>query len=602
MDVFGPTLIHKASFWLIQLFMSLRFSHPTRRKRSLVERLLHVIEARPASDRLILRVALFVVIGGAIATLIIWNNTYTASTPVSGGTIIEGLIGTPRFVNPALAVTRADLDVTTLIYAGLMKINPSGTLVPDLAESITVSDDGKTYNIILRRDVRFHDDTPLTASDVTYTIGLIQNSDLKSPLRGNWADVSVEEINEYELNIVLKEAYTPFIENFTIGILPKHIWNGIPIEQIPFSQHNTDPIGAGPFRVAATELDEAGLINAYTLKQFTANTAVKLDALKIKFYKNDTDLITAFENKAITSTVYLPANYVQGLKTNTNYSIVEEPLPRVFAVFFNQNKSPQLRDTAVRLALNAAINRDDIVNTALFGFGIPTNTPVPKAATTVESVGQLSEPGAPATSSAATAISILTKAGWTKNSSGGWEKSIGGETQTLRITLRTANTPLFEQVTEIIARNWRELGVEVQIEQFEQSDLLQSVIRPRDFEGLLFGLDMSRAVDLYPFWHSSQREDPGLNIAQYANIEVDTLLQKARTATGTEARTRANEEIESILAREVPAAFLYVPNLMYVRDTGITITEIQAISKPHERFMNANEWHTNTDRLWPMFR
>lgn len=581
--------------------MSLRFSHPKARYRSLVERLLQVIESRPASDRIILRIVFFVIVGSIIATFIIWNNGIAASTAVGGGTMIEGLVGTPRFVNPALAVTRADQDVTALVFAGLMKINSEGNLVPDLAESVTVSDDGKTYNIILRQGIQFHDGTPLTASDVDFTISLIQNAELKSPLRGNWADVTVEQINDHELNIILTQAYTPFSENFTLGILPKHIWNNLPIEQVPFSQHNTEPIGAGPFKVSRVEKNDAGVVESYTLGQFTKNEPVKLGAMEIRFYPNETAVTTALKNKEIMSTVYLPALTVRDLQQTANYTVLEEPLPRVFAVFFNQNKSPVLRDTAVRLALSAAIDRPNLVQNALSGFGVPTSAPVPPTLAAVESARQLSD-GSVASTSLATAATILTKAGWSKNSTGGWEKRIEGQMETLRITLRTANTQVFEQTTDIIARTWRDLGVLVQVEQFEQSDLLQSVIRPRDFEGLLFGLDMSRAVDLYPFWHSSQREDPGLNIAQYANIEVDTLLQKARIATSTTARTQTNDQITSILAREMPAAFLYVPSLVYVLDPAIITTPITSISKPYERFMNANEWHLNTDRLWPIFR
>ena len=582
--------------------MSLRFSHPKARSRALPERLLHVIEARPISDRLILRITFFVIVGSLLSALIILNNSFSSETPVGGGTLVEGLIGTPRFINPALAVTRADLDVTALVYAGLMKINSEGNLVPNLAESVTVSDDGKTYNVILRENLRFHDNTPLTSADVAFTVSLIQNAELKSPLRGNWADVTIEEINERELNIVLSQAYSPFIENFTLGILPKHIWNNLPIEQVPFSQYNTEPIGAGPFQVAHTKKGDTGLIESYTLKQFTENEPVKLDAVEVRFYQNEASIHTALDEAEIMSTVYLPAEAVQEIKTTNTYTITEEPLPRIFGVFFNQNKSPILRDTAVRLALSTAIDRTILVENSLSGFGIPTTAPVPPINSAVESLRQGNETATVATSSLTAATSILTKAGWTKNSGGGWEKRIAGEMQTLRITLRTANTQLFEQTTEIIARTWRELGVEVQVEQFEQSDLLQSVIRPRDFEGLLFGLDMSRAIDLYPFWHSSQREDPGLNIAQYANIEVDTLLARARTASTSVARNAANEQITSILEREVPAAFLFVPSFVYVHDTRVITTPITAISKPHERFMNVSEWHMNTDRLWQMFR
>lgn len=585
--------------------MTLRFSHPKIRRRSLFERLLHIIEARPASDRMILRATFFIIIGSIIATLIIWNNTFTVSTAVGGGTLVEGLVGTPRFINPALAVTRADQDVTALVFAGLMKIDATGKLVPNLAENVTVSSDGKTYNVILRPGLEFHDGSALTTSDVTFTIGLIQNPELKSPLRGNWSDVTVEEVSATELNIILSEPYAPFIENFTVGILPKRIWNNIPIEQVPFNKYNTEPIGSGPFKVTRTAKNAAGqLIEAYTLSKFTTNEPVKLDAVTVRFYQNENDVESALRNKEIMSTVYLPAAAVKDLATNPSYTIIEEPLPRVFAIFFNQNKSAVLRDTAVRLALSAAINRSELVTTALSGYGIPTMSPVPPSDAAVESSRQSNENGSSSdkASSIANATNILTKAGWTKNGTGGWDKRIDGDVQTLKITLRTANTPLFEQTTEVVARTWRELGVEVEVEQYDQSDLLQSVIRPRDFEGLLFGLDMSRAVDLYPFWHSSQRTDPGLNIAEYANIEVDTLLQKARTASTTEARLMANDQVASVLAREVPAAFLYVPSLVYVLDTTVITTPITSISKPYERFMNVNEWHMNTDKLWSFFR
>ena len=113
---------------------------------------------------------------------------------------------------------------------------------------------------------------------------------------------------------------------------------------------------------------------------------------------------------------------------------------------------------------------------------------------------------------------------------------------------------------------------------------------------------MNRAVDLYPFWHSSQREDPGLNISQYANIEVDRLLERARVATSTEAQTANTRSALAIIARETPAAFLYVPELVYVLQRDIKVPTLQRLSKPQDRFMNANQWNTATDNVWPIFK
>lgn len=255
--------------------------NPSRKLSSrLLDRLLGTIEITPPSDRLLLRALFFATLFSGIWLLFSINQAYTEETPVYGGVLREGIIGTPRFVNPALAITRADQDVTALIYSGHLKISPDGTLVPDVAESITVSEDGLTYNIVVRNDITFHDGAPLTAKDVSYTIRLIQDPDLKSPLRGNWADVTIEEIGEFELNVVLAEPYAPFIENFLVGIMPQHLWGALPIEQLPFSQLNTEPVGSGPFSLTRAERDASGLIERYILSaNRTARTVPKLTHL-----------------------------------------------------------------------------------------------------------------------------------------------------------------------------------------------------------------------------------------------------------------------------------------------------------------------------------
>jgi peptide/nickel transport system substrate-binding protein len=581
--------------------MSLRLRNTRPKKISLIGRFVGAIENTKPSDRLVLRVLFFSLVASLLLAGITLSNKYMAETPALGGAMVEGIVGSPRFVNPLLAVTQADQDMTALIYSGLMKINGEGLLVPDLAESVTLSDDGRTYNIMLRKNIRFHDGTPFSARDVVFTVGLIQDADLRSPLRGRWTGVTIDEINEYELNINLEEAYTPFIENFTLGILPRHIWSDLPIEQITLSDSNTEPIGTGPFFIHNVIRDENNVITSYNLRSFTENTTVKLAEIDVRFFSNEDELLSAFREGEITSSASVSVERVAEL-ADLGYTVTTEPIPRIFAVFFNQNRSPALRDTAVRLALATATPRADIVKDALLGYGVPMTGPVPDFTGTVESIGQTSADLATTSTAVTEAITILSKGGWVKNNTGVWEKRINGEVKKLSLTLRTANTPVYEKTIEIIARSWRELGVEVEVEQFEESDLLQAVIRPRDFEALVYGYEMNRAVDLYPFWHSSQREDPGLNIAQYANIEVDRLLGNARIATSTEARDAAVTAAANIMNREVPAIFLYVPNMMYITDPELTIAPISDISKRSERFMSVATWHMNIDRLWPLFR
>jgi len=567
---------------------------------SIIDKIIGLIEKQRPSDRLILRILFFTVIGSSIYLFLSINNSYITSTPTSGGTLVEGIVGIPRFVNPTLAITRADQDTVALVYSGLMKIDEDGSLQPDLAENISLAEDNRTYSITLKQDRNFHDGNPITAADVAYTIELIKNPDLKSPLRGNWNDVVVEEVSPYELNITLTEPYTPFIENFTIGIIPKHIWSTLPIEQLPFSQYNTKPVGSGPFAVDTVHRDNSGLINGYTLKP-AKNTGAysNLSTIELVFFQNKNELAIALLNNEITSTASLPAEKIFELNQK-EIQIVKQPLPRIFGIFFNQNRSPALRDESVRKALNTAIDRDRLVAEALGGYGVPTTKPILNDYRTIELDD--TEESNNSTSTQTGAKDILIAGGWEQNDAGLWEKEIDESVETLSLTIRTNNTPLFDTTTAIIAEDWRELGVEVQVEQYEQTGLVQSVIRTRDFQALLFGLDINRMQDLYPFWHSSQKDDPGLNISQYTNVSVDKLLEEARTTEDGVERQKLLIEISDIITEEIPAIFLFAPSINYVVDKDIKITPMNTLGKPSDRFMNIAKWHAKTETVWPIFQ
>ena len=565
------------------------------KKISLLQRYFGFMQRRSISDRLLFHVALIAVLVGVIATALQINSQYLTTVPTNGGTLVEGIVGTPRFVNPVLAITRADHDMVALIYSGLLKLDEHGALVNDIAESVELSEDGRTYHITLRNDVRFHNGTPLTARDVAYTIALIQNPDLKSPLRGNWDGVLVEELGEHELNIVLEEAYAPFIENLTIGILPRDIWDSLPTEQLPFSQHNTEPIGTGPYQIDSVLRSKSGLINAYKLRAYDhSNLNPNITTLVFNFYQNENELLTALADKQISGTPSMTIETLSSVDTET-YNILQSPLPRVFTIYFNQNKSVILRNQAVREALTAAVDRQKLVDEVLGGFGIPTQTPVPSGFLPVESTN------ASGTEQILRPESILVNGGWKKTEEGFWEKEIDEEVVRLSVTLTTANTPLFENISLFVKKSWEELGVEVSIEQYEQTDLVQGIIRPRDFQALLFGADIGRSIDLYPFWHSSQKDDPGLNIARYTNIDADAYLKDIRVQTDMEKRNTAIHAFEALIEEDTPAVFLFVPTFTYVLDKNVSTTPIERLSKPSERFANIAQWHIRSNALWPIF-
>jgi peptide/nickel transport system substrate-binding protein len=133
---------------------------------------------------------------GALTALLNINDAFLVTVPSHGGSLTEGIIGVPRFINPLLALSDADRDMSSLVYSGLLKATPEGTLLPDLAESYSLSADGLIYTFVLKKNITFHDGTPVTADDVVFTIEKAQDPAMKSPKRPNWEGVQVKKINE----------------------------------------------------------------------------------------------------------------------------------------------------------------------------------------------------------------------------------------------------------------------------------------------------------------------------------------------------------------------------------------------------------------------
>lgn len=525
----------------------------------------------------------------------LWQSSYQSHVTVlsDGGVMHEGIVGAPRFINPVLATTRADQDMVALMYRGLYTFQADGALVPDLASSITVSDDGRTYNVELKSGQQWHDGVEITAEDVAYTIGLVQNPELRSPIRGNWNDVTVEQIDTYELNIVLEEPYAPFIENLTLGILPRHLWQGFTPDEFPFSEYNTEPVGSGPFSLQEIVRNQAGIATQYRLIRFEQyEPAPAMAGVVVHFFTDEAAAADALDAGTITHTAALSQDRIAALD-ESSYQVYEAPLPRVFGLYPNQNRNAVLRDQAAREALSVAIDRAALVEQVLAGYGEVTTSPLP--------TGFVATGSSTVATSSDSAVTRLLAGGWEQTEAGGWEKDIDDVPVPLAVTITTANSPLFEATAAALTDAWEALGVEVSVALYEQGDLVQAVIRPRDYELLLFGTDVGRALDYYPFWHSSQRDDPGLNVAQYTSIATDEYLEAYRTTSDPVAQADLLQSFATAITEETPAIFLFNPTFTYVTTSDTPLTLPDRLGRPSDRFALIHDWHIESESLWPIF-
>jgi peptide/nickel transport system substrate-binding protein len=183
------------------------------------------------------------------------------------------------------------------------------------------------------------------------------------------------------------------------------------------------------------------------------------------------------------------------------------------------------------------------------------------------------------------------------SSTGTWTKG----KQTLAITLATADQPQLVATAQAVVQAWRAAGVQASVQVYPLSDFNTNVIRPRQYDAILFGEVVGRSLDLFAFWHSSQRNDPGLNLALYANSKADSLLSQARATTDTVERDKLYTQFAAVIAKDDPAIFLYAPQFVYVVPSSLQGVELGALTTPADRFLNVYQWYTETERVWSAF-
>lgn len=543
---------------------------------------------------------LTIVLGlSAFALLAGANASVSVTIPSHGGSLTEGEVGPARFLNPVIAMSQADSDLSALVYSGLTRALPDGTIAPDIAESFTISTDGTVYTFKLRPGATFQDGTALTSADVAFTVAAAQNPNIKSPLRADWEGVVVQTPDAHTVIFKLPHAYAPFIQNTTMGILPKHLWNAVSAEEFPFSPVNTHPVGSGPYKVTGVQTDSTGSVTRYDLSPFKAFALGEpyIGRITLLFYPNQDSMLTAFNQGHIDAIAGIDPEQLSMIKRSDTQTI-STILPRVFGVFFNQSHSAVLADSSVRAALDTAIDKQRLVDMVLFGYGAPLKGPVPPASITSTQPHSTNVSTAYTDDSIAAAQAILVKGGWKHNTDNTWTNAKG---QALAFTLSTADPSELVNTANAVAAAWKALGASVTVQVYPLSDLNTTVIRPRNYDAILFGEVVGRELDLFAFWHSSQRNDPGLNLALYASAGVDTLLSLARATTDTEERQKIYDHFATLVEKDRPAVFLYSPEFLYQVPKGLRGVSLGAATVPSERFLNVYQWYTDTESVWSIF-
>ena len=537
----------------------------------------------------------FLLAGGFLVHAYFYSGSGT--NPAYGGEHIEGLVGQPRFINPVLATSSSvDTDLSRIVYAQLLKFDKDLNLVPDLAESLpAISSDQKTYTLKLKPNLKWQDGQPITADDVVFTIDTIQNASYESPLYTNWNRVKVEKIDDLTVKFTTHEVSASFITNFALGIIPKHIWDGMSPSNFRLSDNNLKPIGSGPYAVREIKKTTDGTIKSIIFKanDLYYEGTPYITYQTFKFYTDSDSMLAAYQSKDIQSVGFIPFdNKVFAVSDKSaEYQI---NLPQYQAVFFNLQKNPILQQLGVRQALWLATDRNPIINDVYLGFAQPAYGPILEG-----NLGYSDKPKTATHYNLDEAAGILDKAGWTLDpATNTRSKSVtSGKTttkQSLEFNLATNVSPLNVKAAEILQQQWAKLGITVHLTIVSASELQDQYIRPRNFDALLFSENTGADPDPFPFWSSGQSHDPGLNLSGFSNTTVDKLLTEARQTNDANVRTKDYQQFQDIITQQIPAIFLDSAVYVYINPKKEQGIDLDTVIYPSERFLDINHWYINT--------
>ena len=503
----------------------------------------------------------------------------------SGGVYVEGVIGNISTLNPLLAASEPEQAASRLLFSSLYNYDVTGALHTDLAESMTVKDD-KVYTIKLRNAV-WHDGKKLTAEDVVYTINLIKNPQVRSPLRVNWLDISARAIDDSTVEFMLPAVYAGFSHALTFPVIPKHILQSVSPSSMREADFSSNPVGSGPFAVKRVQTSES--TSSTDVVRMEPNTkyygAVStLSRLELRAYGNESLLVKAVNSGEVSAASGLSLSAADNIKSK-QYSTKHWLLNKGVYLLMN-NRSQTLQDARARQALRYATDTSSI--RATVGDNVARlDTPI------LQSQIAQKLPAAP-DYNLDKAKALLKEVGWTYNQ-GHWK---GKDGRPLAVAVTTSSgRDEYKKIVDALKQQWSKLGVDVQLREIDTSStttsFVQSVLQPRDYDALLYELELGADPDVFAYWHSSQASASGYNFANYSNRTVDNDLVGGRSRTNSALRAAKYIQFVNQWLNDAPAIGLYQSVGSYVLNNGASIVEPRgSLNTMNDRYADVTTWST----------
>jgi peptide/nickel transport system substrate-binding protein len=548
-----------------------------------------------------------------------------ATSVESAGVYREGVVSHPSSINPLTPQTEADRDVVALLFRGLIRAGPNGTLLPDLATSWTVSADGKTYTFDLRGDARWDDGEPVTATDVVFTVTLAQDPDYEGPLGATWQGIKAEAVSPSVVKFTLPTPLGGFLRQACLPVLPEHLLADTSVTDLADSDFSARPVGDGPFRIAALDDNHVLLTRdgtSYSLASPSVGpsepaagaTAVPSDAgspsealaspsavpsfegsgnvraVDLLFFDDTASAVAAFKAGKVDGVGGLTPQDSAAAATRDGSTMMRYPWADLYAVVLNQRSAhPEFADLNVRKGLLAGIDRPGIVTAVLAGYGAAADVPLPAWSSWYDPASVIAT-----TYSQTDAAADLTAAGWTRDASGWTAK--GGESQySLRLlSPDKATDPIAYRVAQKVVGQWRTIGLTVTWQAPAASDYLAAMANG-DFDAAVVDYHLGLDPDVSGLLLSNQAAPAGSNLSGIADKTLDGLLTAVRTTSDPTARRTAVSALEKYVSTNVLMLPVCFADYELVLSGRVGAVSSNQIADPSGRFWDVLDWRLASD-------
>ena len=492
-------------------------------------------------------------------------NNNTEIVGVDGGTYQEGILGQPTAVNPILASNLVDQDLVALTFTPLSY----------LLDDIQVEEDGRIYTLILKENLKWDDGEQFTSDDIVFTIDSIKKLGTLSPLAKSWQNIKAERLSEIKTRIELPNANLFFKDSLkTTYIIPKHIFGKIPPANFYLSTFTLEPVGNGPYQFKRISKNRDGFINQYEFEKNPLYTGphTHIQNIIIKFFDTQEKLEEAFSLKQIQGMGSMTPIGNKTLATSRRNTIISVPMTNYYGIFLNYTRNQILKNRELREALQATIQKDELIRLAFQGRATVAHSPFPEYGNADIYDKELAKRKI---------------------------ESIKAVSGTIEISLSIPDDPSFKIAGEYIQNVWKEAGIDtVNILTIPQENIVEKIIDTRDYEAILFGNSLENKDDIFSFWHSSQRFYPGLNLSLYENKTVDNLIEQMRQEEKEEKREEIRSTIHGFIKSETPAIFLFSLPYTYILSDSVNGFNMKEMSAPRDRFSAIYDWSVIKARTW----